>query len=110
MSKLRRQKAKERFLKDVEIVDKEVILNELKSNAENDDLYTYFIKKNAFNTGSLKESDLNEFLLKTYSDWYFLHRTSKNISAGEIRILSDVEYSPAILSGKALVNLIKSGE
>lgn len=109
MSKLSRQRAKERFLKLVDAVDKNTILEEIRNSQGCDDLYTYFVTKNAFATTVLDDRDINEFLLKTYSDWYFLHKNTKKPDKNN-RLLSEYQYAPVNLTGDSPFQLIKNGE
>ena len=62
MSKLSKQRAKESFLENVDIVNKDKLIEEVGSITTTDDLYTYFIKKDAFATGTLEDKDINVFL------------------------------------------------
>ena len=110
MSRLSKQRAKERFLATVEGVDKDVILDEIRGDIGEDDLYTYFVKKDAFNTGVLEEVDINEFLLKVYSDWYFLHKNVGNKNPKAVKLLSEYSYSPVNLTGNSCYELVKNGE
>ena len=71
MSKLSKQRAKEKFLSTIEMVDKELVLEEIKKNDNKEDLYTYFTTLSAFNTETISDKDINEFVSKAYADWYF---------------------------------------
>lgn len=110
MSKLSKQRAKERFLQNVEGVSKEVAFAEIKSNTEGLDLYTYFVTRDAFNSGTLDEKDINEFLLRVYSDWYFLHKNTPNKNPKAVKILSEFEFSPVNLTGNRCFELVKNGK
>ncbi|MGN0961098.1 MAG: hypothetical protein ACI4PF_02725 [Christensenellales bacterium] len=109
MSKLSKQRAKEELLKSVEPVTKETAFDEIKNNTEGLDLYTYFVTKDAFKTGILQESDINEFLIRVYSDWYFLHKNTANKNPKAVKILSEYEFSPVNLSGNRCFELVKNG-
>ena len=109
MSKLSRQRAKERFLKLVDSVDKSVILEEIRNSKGCDDLYTYFVTKNAFASTVLDDREINEFLLKTYSDWYFLHKNTKKPDSDN-KLLNEYAYAPVNLTGSKALDLIKNGE
>lgn len=109
MSKLSKQRAKERFLSNVDSVDKSAVLDEIRTCEEND-LYTYFVRANAFKTGVLDPKDINEFLLKVYSDWYFLHKNTPNKNARAVKVLSEYEFAPVNLAGDSCLQLVKNGE
>jgi len=110
VSKLSKQRAKESFLATVEGVDKSAVLDEIRSNVEGDDLYTYFVKKDAFATGTLDDKDVNEFLLKVYSDWYFLHKNKSIKNVQSVKLLSDYSYAPVNLTGDSCLKLVKNGQ
>ena len=109
MSKLSKQRAKERFLRNVDSVDKDAVLDEIRT-CEESDLYTYFVRANAFKTGVLDPKDINEFLLKVYSDWYFLHKNTPNKNARAVKVLSEYEFAPVNLAGDSCLQLVKNGE
>lgn len=108
MSKLSKQRAKEKFLKNITEVDKDVILEELKKSDTNTDLYSYFIGMNAFNETILTDKDVNEFLLRAYSDWYFLHKNTRRDT--ENPLLNQFAYIPVNLNGDKCLQLIRGGE
>ena len=110
MSKLSKQRAKERFLKLVDAPEKDAIFDELNSNLGEEDLYTYFVQKDAFKSGVLEEKEINEFALKVYSDWYFLHKNTPNNNIKAVKLLSEYEFAPVNLTGDAPLELIKSGQ
>ena len=110
MSKLSKQRAKEEFLETIDIVDKSAILEEIRGDIGDDDLYTYFVKKDAFCTDELKENDINEFLLKCYSDWYFLHKNTGNDNPMAVKVLSEYEFAPVNLTGNSCFELVKNGQ
>lgn len=110
MSRLSKQRAKEKFLQTVEIVDKNSILKEIREENIREDLYSYFIRKEAFCSGDLEEKDVNEFLLRYYSDWYFLHKNMGAITSKTLRILTEFEYSPVGLNGNKCFELVRCGK
>jgi len=109
MSRLSRQRAKEKFLNRVEQVDKDLVLEELRNADSCDDLYTYFVSKNSFATDIIEEKNIAEFLQKAYADWYFLHKNHKSKEQPNI-LLRDFTYAPICLSVERCMNLIKMGE
>lgn len=110
MPSLNKVKLKEKFLENIQMVDKEMVLEELKNNTEGLDIYTYFITKNACNTGSIDMLELQEFLLKIYSDWYFLHKNNNSAGLSAFKLLSEYSFSPIALTQKDCYELIKSGK
>lgn len=110
MPSLNKVKLKEKFLENIQMVDKELVLEELKNNTDGLDIYTYFITKDACNTGSIDMLELSEFLLKIYSDWYFLHKNNNTAGLGAFRLLNEYKYSPVSLTQKDCYELIKSCE
>jgi len=109
MSKLSKQRAKERFLEMVDGVDKSAVLDEIRTCGE-DDLYTYFVKKNAFASGVLDEKDINDFVGRVYADWYFLHKNTPNKNIQAVKVLNDYELTPVNLTGNKPFELIKNGQ
>ena len=110
MPSLNKVRLKEKFLAGIQMVDKSVVFEEVKNNKEGIDIYTYFITKDACNTGSIDMLELQEFLLKIYSDWYFLHKNNNSAGLGAYKLLSEYKYSPVALSHKYCYELIKSGK
>lgn len=109
MSKLSKQRAKESFLQNVEGVLKEDAL-QLLNNAGGEDLYTYVVQEGAFKSGVLDDKDIGEFLLKVYSDWYFLHKNTFNNDISAVKVLSEGKFAPVNLEGDGIFDLIKMGE
>lgn len=109
MSKLKRQRAKENFLRNIEGVDKDTIINEIRNNAGNDDLYTFFVKKDAFASSEVDEHELGDFLLKAYSDWYFLHKNTSTKNIRAVKLLSDYNMMPINMSPENCLEMIRSG-
>ena len=109
MSKLSKQRAKEMFLSNVEGVSRDTVLDIVKS-ADGEDLYTYVVKSGAWNSGTLDDKDINEFVLRYYSDWYFLHKNTYNKDIKAVKLLSEGRYAPVNLVGDSCFELIKGGE
>lgn len=109
MSRLSHQKAKDNFLSMVDGVDSAVVLDEIRNCGE-DDLYTYFVTKDAFATGTIDEKDINEFISHVYADWYFLHKNTPNRNVQAVKLLSDYQYAPVNLTGDKPFELIKNGQ
>lgn len=109
MSRLSKQRAKERFLKDIEGVDKEKVFAEINNNKTDLDLYTYFITKDAYNRGVLEEKDVGEFLSGVYADWYFLHKNTRNRNPKAVKILSDFNFAPVNLTSSKCFDMVRSG-
>lgn len=110
MSRLSKQRAKERFLKSIEGVTQDVVFDEIKNNTSGLDLYTYFITKDAYNRGILEERDVNDFLSGVYADWYFLHKNTRNRNPKAVKILSEFNFAPVNLTGSKCYEIVKSGE
>jgi len=109
MSNLRKIRAKEKFLSGIEGVDREDVLNVLKDNDDNLDLYSYFVTLNAHNTERLDDKEVGEFIHKMYSDWYFLAKNlGKDIRT--IKLFNNYRYSPIGISEKECFSLIQSEE
>lgn len=109
MSRLSKQRAKEQFLSNIEPVITQNILDEI-AKANNVDLYTYFISKDAFNSDILSDKDLNEIVVKAYADWYFLHKNISDKDPRSVRLLNDYRYTPIALDGDKCFEFIKNGE
>ncbi len=108
MAKGKSQKLKEEFLSTVTGVEKDAILSQVRE-LKDEDVYTHFITKDAFASGTLEEDDVNEFLLKVYSDWYFLHKNTYNKNIRAVKMLTEYSYTPVKLSeGKAMLNMVKT--
>lgn len=108
MSRLSKQRAKEKFLKGIEGVSKETIFEEIKNNSELD-LYTYFITKDAYNRGVLEEKEVGDFLAGVYADWYFLHKNTRNKNPKAVKILSEFNMAPVNLTSSKCFDMVKSG-
>lgn len=110
MSKSKREQAKKDFLSEVTAVDTKEILDIVRSLKE-EDVYTHFITSGAIAAGTIDNSDINEFLLRIYSDWYFLHKNTTNKNIRAVKMLTEFAYTPVKLSdGKSLLNMVKSHE
>jgi len=112
MSNTKSNRLKNEFLSTVQAVDKNQILSLINDN-QNEDLYTYFIKKDAFASGGINDELLNEFLLKIYSDWYFLHKNTFNKNIRAVKILTEYQFTPVKLNNRddfVMLNILKSGE
>lgn len=110
MSKSKREQAKKEFLSEVTAVDTKEILDIVRSLKE-EDVYTHFITSGAIAAGTIDNSDINEFLLRIYSDWYFLHKNTTNKNIRAVKMLTEFAYTPVKLSdGKSLLNMVKSHE
>ena len=77
MAKSRKDRLKEEFLSTITGVDTKTILDEVRA-LNDEDIYTHFITKDAVCSGKIEDAVMNEFLLKVYSDWYFLHKNTFN--------------------------------
>lgn len=110
MSRLSKQRAKEKFLKNIEGVSKETVFENIKENTQDLDLYTYFITKDAYNRGMLEENDINDFLSGVYADWYFLHKNIRNRNPKAVKILSEYNFAPVNLTGSKCFEMVRNGE
>lgn len=110
MSRLSKQRAKEKFLKEIEGVSTTSVFEDMKNNTDGLDLYTYFITKDAFCSGMIEEKEINEFLLRVYSDWYFLHKNTPNKNPKAVKILNDFEFAPVNLTGSKCFDLIHNNK
>lgn len=108
MSRLSKQRAKEKFLKGIEGVSKETVFEEIKNNSELD-LYTYFITKDAYKRGILEEKEVGDFLAGVYADWYFLHKNTRNKNPKAVKILSEFNMAPVNLTSSKCFDMVKSG-
>lgn len=110
MPNSKREQAKKDFLSEVTAVDTKEILDIVRSLKE-EDVYTHFITSGAIAAGTIDNSDINEFLLRIYSDWYFLHKNTTNKNIRAVKMLTEFAYTPVKLSdGKSLLNMVKSHE
>lgn len=110
MSRLSKQRAKEKFLKEIDGVTSESVFEDMKNNTDGLDLYTYFITKDAFCSGEIEEKEINEFLLRVYSDWYFLHKNTPNKNPKAVKILNDFGFAPVNLTGSKCFDLIHNNK
>lgn len=110
MAKSKREQCKKEFLGDIQAVDTKEILNTVRALKE-EDIYTHFIKSGAISSGIIDDADINEFLLRVYSDWYFLHKNTQNKNIRAVKMLTEFAYTPVKLSdGKAVLDMVKSHE
>ena len=110
MAKSKREQAKKEFLSNVIGVDTKDILGEVRTLKE-EDIYTHFITSGAIASSNIDDADINEFLLRVYSDWYFLHKNTHNKNIRAVKMLTEFAYTPVKLSdGKALLTMVKSHE
>ena len=108
MAKNKKEKLAEEFLSSVTGVDTEAVLKEVRA-LKDEDVYTHFTTKDALRTGRIEDVDMNEFLLKVYSDWYFLHKNTFNRNIRAVKLLTEYAYTPVKLSdGKSVLNMVKS--
>jgi hypothetical protein len=110
MANLSIKRKKEKFLKGVESVNKDAILSLLSSIPEGEDIYTYIVQENAFNTGFIDDNTLNEFVLKFYSDWYFLAKNMGIKNTSTVKVFGEYEFSPVSMINDKCLNMIKSGK
>lgn len=108
MPSLNKIKLKEKFLQSIEMVDRTDVMEELENNTEKLDMYTYFVTANACNSGEIDSTELYEFLLKLYSDWYFLSKNNPSTKLVGHKLLNEYIYSPTSLGYKDCFELIKS--
>ncbi len=108
MKKLDTIKTKEKFLSSIESVEKEQVFEAIQNNTEDLDLYTYFITMGAHNTGSIDENELYDYMLKVYSDWYFLTKNTGKANVLTVKLFSDENMSPAKMTGKQCFELFNS--
>ena len=109
MSNLRKIRAKEKFLSSIEGVDKEDMLELLKNNTQNIDLYSYFVTLDAHNTGRVDDGLLGEFIHKLYADWYFLTKNSKK-DIRTVKLFDNYRFSPIGISENECFSLIRNDE
>ena len=108
MAKSRKDRLKEEFLSSITGVDTKTILDEVRA-LNDEDIYTHFITKDAVCSGKIEDAVMNEFLLKVYSDWYFLHKNTFNRNIRAVKLLTEYAYTPVKLSdGKSILNMLKS--
>ncbi len=108
MAKSKKEKLAEEFLRSVMGVDTKSVLDEVRA-LKDEDVYTRFITKDAVCSGKIDDAEMNEFLLKVYSDWYFLHKNTFNRNIRAVKLLSEYAYTPVKLSdGKSVLNMVKS--
>lgn len=109
MAKSKKEKLAEEFLSSVIGVDTKTVLDEVRA-LKDEDIYTHFITKDAVGSGKIDDTDMNEFLLKVYSDWYFLHKNAFNRNIRAVKLLTEYAYTPSKLSeGKlSVLNIVKA--
>lgn len=110
MSGLNSIKLKEKFLSSIEGVEVSEIFDAIQGINESVDAYTYFVTKNALNTGEIDSLDFMDYMLKLYSDWYFLHKDGEHKSIPEIKLFSKVQFSPTQLSSRECLDIIRDPE
>ena len=108
MKNLNAIKTKEKFLSSIESVEKDAIFEAIKNNTEDLDLYTYFVTMGAHNTGSVDQTELYDYLLRLYSDWYFLTKNTHKGGVYTVKLFSDENMSPAKMTGKQCFELFNS--
>ncbi len=108
MGKSKKEKCAEEFLSSVTGVETKAIIEQVRS-LKDEDIYTHFITKDAVCSGKIDDAEMNEFLLKVYSDWYFLHKNTFNRNIRAVKLLTEYAYTPVKLSdGKSVLNMVKS--
>lgn len=108
MGKSKKEKCVEEFLSSVTGVETKAIIEQVRS-LKDEDIYTHFITKDAVCSGKIDDAEMNEFLLKVYSDWYFLHKNTFNRNIRAVKLLTEYAYTPVKLSdGKSVLNMVKS--
>ena len=89
-------------------METKAIIEQVRS-LKDEDIYTHFITKDAVCSGKIDDAEMNEFLLKVYSDWYFLHKNTFNRNIRAVKLLTEYAYTPVKLSdGKSVLNMVKS--
>ena len=108
MGKSKKEKCAEEFLSSVTGVETKAIIEQVRS-LKDEDIYTHFITKDAVCSSKIDDAEMNEFLLKVYSDWYFLHKNTFNRNIRAVKLLTEYAYTPVKLSdGKSVLNMVKS--
>ena len=110
MSNLSVRRKKERFLKTVESVDKDTIVSLMQSIPAGEDIYTHIVTTDAFNTGFVDDKKINDFVLRYYSDWYFLAKNTGYKNTGAVKIFGEYEFSPVSMINDKCLELIKGGK
>ena len=106
---LKKIKAKEKFLSEVEEVDRSELLKVLAENASGLDLYTYFVTLNAHKTDEVDLNSIQELILKLYSDWYFLTKNS-NTTVETVKLFDNYRFSPLGINKDECFSLVRGKE
>jgi len=106
---LKKIKAKEKFLSEVEEVDRSELLKVLAENTSGLDLYTYFVTLNAHKTDEVDLNSIQELILKLYSDWYFLTKNS-NITVETVKLFDNYRFSPLGINKDECFSLVRGKE
>lgn len=105
----KKERLKKEFLANVSGVNKEEIYSHLRKINNEQDIYTYFVKLYSFNRVTLDNEDVNDFVLRVYSDWYFLNRNKYNKNLNVVKFFSNSFYLPTKLSYDTdALNLVRS--